>query len=123
MAGCPLASSPGPTCEERAWYPLLAHAWNFIGMSINRVFSVYFRVTLNNLRRVGGVSPVAMAKYSGSADNGEFDRALHYTLQLQASRQSPSKEKLYTQFTKVEMSLCGCPTGLANLSATRFCRS
>ena len=57
-----LASSPGPTREERAWYPLLAHARYFIGMSINRVFSVYFRVTQtspNDLRRVGGVSPVA----------------------------------------------------------------
>ena len=38
-----------------------------------------------------------MAKYSGTADNGEFDRAFQYArLEL---HQSPSKEKLYIQFT------------------------
>ena len=57
---------PREAGEERAWYPLLAHARYFIGMSINRVFSVYFRVTLTSPRRVGGVSPVA--------SNGQIQR-------------------------------------------------
>ena len=48
---------------------LFRHVRYFIGMSINRVFSVYFRVTPtspNDLRRVGGVSPVA--------SNGQIQR-------------------------------------------------
>ena len=86
-----LVPRPHPQ-EERAWYPLLAHAQYFIGMSINRVFSVYFSVTLTSPRRVGGVSPTV--KYSGTADNGEFNRAFQCArLELQASRQSLSREK------------------------------
>ena len=68
--GVSVASSPGPTRggpgRRGPGYPLLAHARYFIGMSINRVFSVYFRVTLTSPRRVGGVSPVA--------SNGQIQR-------------------------------------------------
>ena len=96
-----LASSPGPPTryprEERAWYPLLAHARYFIGMSINRVFSVYFRVTLTSEESGWGQSSMA-----GSADDGEFDRALQYALlQLGTPSITPKPEQKYGEIPSV----------------------